>query len=124
MEKPQDQRPLTFKLALWYGNIFATMFILYGGIMVVLAFMDHNYDGIEQPIGFLIMGLILIAPVVAYKDLKPWGYWGLVVINGLVVVGAAIGFSEIYNIVPLVLSGVALFALFHSDTKNHLFQRS
>ncbi|MFH1687881.1 MAG: hypothetical protein ABIE70_10235 [bacterium] len=123
MDFSKDQRPLTFKLVLWYGHIFATMFILYGGINIILAFMDHNYDGIEQPIGFLFVGLALIIPAAAYKERKPWGFWGLVVINALVVLLALVGYANLYNLVPLVLSGVALVLLFHSDTKKYLYQR-
>lgn len=123
MEEPKDNRPLSFKLVQWWGYTFSVMFLLYGGVKVILACLDHKYNDIEQPIAFLVIGLILIAPAIAYKEQKPWGYWGLVVINGLVVILALIGVTNPYNLVPLFLSAVALWMLFRAETKNYVFGR-
>ena len=123
MDIEQDRRPLAFRLAGLYGYIFAIMFLLYGAVNIVLGFLDHNYTDIGKPVAILIMGLVFLAPVIAYYELKTWGYWGLVVLNGLVVVGALVNISQHYNIVPLVLSGAALYFLLSPATKDHLFKR-
>ena len=72
-ESTDPGAPITFRVAKWYGYIFAAMFLLYGGVKVLLAFMDHNYTQLAEPLGFLIIGLVLIAPAIAYKELKSWG---------------------------------------------------
>ncbi len=120
--KPKDDRPLTFKLAGWYGFIFAGIFIIYGGVKVVLSFLDHNYDDLAEPIIFLLIGLGLLIPAFGYKELKSWGYWGLIGINGVVLILAAIGYNQYENIVLLVLSAAALATLFAPATKQYLFK--
>ncbi len=107
----KDNRPLSIKLVTGYAFVFATLFLLYGGVKVVLSFLDHNYQDFAQPIVILVMGLILLAPAFAFRDSKPWGYWGLVVINGLVVILSVIGFRQYENLVLLVFSGLALYTL-------------
>ncbi|MEA3296814.1 MAG: hypothetical protein U9R56_02995 [candidate division Zixibacteria bacterium] len=120
---PKDNRPLTFKLAAWYGYIFSGMFLLYGGINIVLSFLDHSYDDLGKPIAVLAIGLVLLIPVIAYTELKVWGYWSLVGVNALVVLLSIIGFSHIENLILLVLSGIALYTLLSANTKNYLFQQ-
>ena len=56
-----DKTPLTFKLAGWYGVVFAALFLLYGGVKLVLSFLDHNYDDMSQPVIFLFIGLGLLS---------------------------------------------------------------
>ena len=110
-----------FKIAGWCSNMFAWMFILYGGIKMVLAILDHKYGEIAEPITILVLGLILIAPVIAFRDLRAWGYWGLVGINGIVLILSLIGIGDLLNLFPLALSAVALFALFNPATRLYLF---
>jgi hypothetical protein len=45
----------------------------------------------------------------------------LVGINGLVLVLSLIGLSDLLNLFPLALSGLALYALFSPATRAHLF---
>ena len=116
-----DNRPLTFKLAAWYGYVFSGMFLLYGGINIVLGFLDRSYGDLGKSIMLLAIGLVLLIPVIAYNELKTWGYWGLVGVNSLVVLFAIIGFSHVENLVLLVLSGIALYSLLSTGTKNYLF---
>jgi len=120
-EAVQDKGPLSFRAVAWLGYIFAGMFLLHGGVSVILAFLDHKYGEIMEPLMFAVIGLALLMPVMAYVALKPWGYWGLVGINGLVLLLALIDLGQIYNLVPLAMSAVALFLLFRSETKEYLF---
>ena len=104
-----DGRPITVTLAKNYAFVFAGLFLLYGGVKVVLSFLDHSYGDLAQPIIFMAIGLILLAPAFAFRELKLWGYWGLVIINAVVVILAAIGYQHYENLVVLVFSGAALF---------------
>jgi hypothetical protein len=121
--KKHDDRPLTFKVAHWYGIILSVMFLLYGGVKVVLGILDHTYNDLAQPIIFALVGLVLISIVFAYRELKAWGWYGLVGINSLVILIALFGFSHYENIVLLILSGIALYALLSPQTKQYLFKR-
>ena len=114
---PVDNRPITVALVGGYAFVFAAFFLLYGGVKVVLSFLDHSYDDLAQPIIFLVMGLILLSPAIAFRELKQWGYWGLVGINAIVVILAAIGYQQYENLVVLVFSGAALYMLFAPATK-------
>ncbi len=123
MSNPDDDRPLAFKLVSWYAHLFAAMFILYGGVKMILSFLDHQYQEIGQWLLFLVIGLILIIPAMAYKSLKTWGWYGLVVINALVAVFALTGITNPYNLAWLILSLVVLVLLFVSPARSYLFER-
>ncbi len=122
-EERRDDRPWSFKLAGWYGFGFAIVFLLYGGVGIIMSVLDRNYDMMAQHIAFVALGLILITPAIAYKEHKAWGYWGLVGINGLVILGALVGFSEWANWVLAALSGLTLYLLLMPATKRYLFER-
>ncbi|MFQ6007657.1 MAG: hypothetical protein ACE5K8_01775, partial [Candidatus Zixiibacteriota bacterium] len=57
-----------------------------------------------------------------YRELKAWGWYGLVGINSLVILIALFGYSHYENIVLIILSGIALYALFSPQTKQYLFK--
>ncbi len=99
------------------------MFLLYGGVKVVLGILDRTYNDLAQPIIFALVGLVLISIVFAYRELKAWGWYGLVGINSLVILMALFGYSHYENIVLIILSGLALYALLSPQTKQYLFKR-
>ncbi len=123
MSEKKDDCPLTYKIASWYGFIISGIFLLYGGVKIVLNILDRNYDNLSQPILFLVLGMILISFAFAYKELKKWGWYGLIVINSLIIISAVVGFRQYENIIILILSAAALYALFSSSTKEYLFRR-
>ena len=130
--RPIDNSPITVTIASIYAFVFSGFFLLYGGVKVVLSFLDHSYDDLAQPIIFVAMGLALLMPAFAFRDMKRWGYWGLVFINAAVVVLAAVGYVQYENPVPgenflqyenlvvLALSGVVLYLLFAPATTKWL----
>ena len=120
MSEKSTNQPLTYKIGLWYGFILSGMFLLYGGVQIVLSFLDRNYSSMGQLIFYTIIGLILITFALAYKELKQWGWYGLIAINGLVVVLGLIGFQKYENIILLVISVGVIFSLLAKSTKNYL----
>jgi len=114
---------LTFKLAQWYAFIFSSVFLLYGGVNIILAIMDHNYIDIAPPIIFVAIGLALMIPAIAYKELKIWGYYGLAGINGIVIILTLFGIGDWRNIILLVLATAAMGALFAPTTRRYLFDQ-
>ena len=114
--------PTLFAVVKWYGYIFALTFVLYGGVKLVLGFLDRNYENAEQLILFLLLGVILLVICFAFKDRKVWGWYGMMSINGLVVLLALFGLSNIFNVVLLVLSLAALGALFLPAIKDEIIR--
>ncbi len=123
MSEKKDDSPLTYRIAAWYGFIISGIFILYGGVKIILNILDRNYDDLSQPILFLVLGLVLVMFAFAYNELKKWGWYGLIVINSLIIISAAVGFRQYENMVILVISAAALYALFSSSTKEYLFRQ-
>ncbi len=122
-EKKQDDRPLTYRIAAWYAFAFSAVFILYGGVSIILDMLDRNTDSLGQQMLFVVLGLVLISFAFAYRELKAWGWYGLVVVNCLIIIGAVVGYRHYENLVLLILSIVALYSLFSSATKEYLFRR-
>ncbi len=123
MPKRKDNRPLTYKLASWYAFIFSAVFLIYGSVKVILGVLDRNYAELGQPIIFCLIGVVLISVAFAYKELKTWGWYGLVTINSLVILLAIFGFSRYENIILIILSGLALYFLLTPQTKQYVFKR-
>ncbi len=121
-EKTQSATTV-FRTVKWYCYIFSLMFLFYGGVTIILDFLDHKYDNLAGPFIFLLVGVILINICFAYRDKRRWGWYGLVVVNGLVVLLSLFGLGNIMNIVLLVLSAVMLALLFLPQTKAEIFSR-
>ena len=73
-----------------------------------------------NPIIMLILGLVLVSFAVAYKELKKWGWYGLVGINLLVVLLTLIRFNDYIDFILVLFSIVALAALFSRPTRDYL----
>jgi hypothetical protein len=116
-------RPMTYLLTKWWAYIFCAMYLLYGGVKLILSFLDKNYADISTPLIYLAVGLVLAVVATAYRDQKSWSWYGLVGVNVLVAVWAVTKLIYIANIVLLVLAAAALAALFAPATKGYLFSR-
>ena len=121
MEAEAVRPPLTFVLAKWYGYVFAIFYLAYGGVKIVLGVLDRNYNDMTQPFIFLLMGIVLIAVALAFSDERRWGWYGLVGLNVLVVLGSlfSLGHPESYGLIVLALG--ALGVLFAPATKQQFF---
>ena len=122
-EKHADpQMPLFFNFAKWYGYVLATMFLLYGGVKIVLGVMDRNYDGFSGFVIFILYGLILISIVLAFRDRKTWGWYSMLVLNVLIILLSLLTLSHLSSYVLIVLSILAIAALLTRETKAVIFK--
>jgi hypothetical protein len=117
-----DKMPLFFTFAKWYGYVLAIMFLLYGGVKIVLGVMDRNYDGFAGFVIFLLYGLILISIVLAYRDRKTWGWYSMLVLNGLIILLSLLTLSHLSSYVLIVFSVLAIAALLTPETKAVIFK--
>lgn len=120
MSDSKVSRPLTFQIARWHSFVFAAIFMLYGGVKIILSFLDHNYNELAQPFMFALLGIILIIVAVGFSELKKWGWQALIVINSLIIFLTLFQITAIESIIILILSAVALYSLFSEDTKSYL----
>lgn len=105
----------------WYGYVIAAMFLLYGGLKLVLGALDRDYKDVPTNVIFLLAGLVLFGIALAFRDRKTLGWYCLVGLNGLVVLVAAVTITNMYSIPYLILSGAALAALFSKVVKGEFF---
>ena len=116
-----ESQPWTFLAAKWYGYVFSAFFLLYGGVKIILGVLDRDYDGMGQSVLFLVLGILMISICLAFRDQKAWGWYGLVGMNGLIVIFALLGYAHMLNLIYLVLSLGALVLLFLPRTKAEIF---
>ncbi|HUV30437.1 MAG TPA: hypothetical protein VMY05_05010 [Acidobacteriota bacterium] len=123
MSARTEHVPVVFNIVKWYGYVFASSYLLYGAVKIVLAVLDRKYDSMAQPFIFLLFGLILISVTLAFRETKKWGWYGLVALNVIVIIGALFGLSHAENYILIILSLGALGALFAPATKRCFFDR-
>ena len=125
MEKEKlPQRPLTFVIAKWYGYIFVLFFVLYGGVKIVLGIMDHNYEGFPQSLIFLLAGILLSTIVFAFRDGKAWGWYGMIAMHGLAMLGSLVQAGDASYLVLAILSAGVLALLLAPPTRECVFDGS
>ena len=119
-EEKEEQRPLSFLISLWHGYVIAGIFLLYGGVKIVLSFLDHDFSDMASLIMFVALGLILLMIALSYNEGKKIGWYGLITLNGLIVISTLINYAILESIIILIFSVVVLLLLFKSDTKKYL----
>ena len=106
----------------WHGYVIAGVFLVYGGIKIVLSFLDRTFADVGQSFVFLLVGVALVTVAMAYRDMKLWGWYGLVAINAAVILLSLFGLGHIESIVLLVVSLIALTALLSPSIKSCVFK--
>jgi hypothetical protein len=117
----QTSRFRAFVIVKWYGYIISLMFILFGGVKLILGALDRDYSDAPTYVISLIEGLILLGLTMGFRDRKKWGWYGMVGMNGLFVLTALIGIGQLYNFPFLILSIAALLLLFSRAVKDEIF---
>ena len=120
-ESPEVKPPLTFLLAKWYGYILAGVFLLYGGVSLILSVLDRDYTRTGMFLVFLAVGIVLTAFAMAFRDRRPWGWYGQFGLQGLVVVLALLHPTNPYNWILIALSLASLWLLWTPRTKGEIF---
>ncbi len=121
MPKIEQTSTLIFSAVKWHGYVIAGVFLVYGGIKIVLSFLDRTFTDIGQSFVFLLVGLLLISIVIAYRSGKLWGWYGLVTVNSAVILLSLFGLGHIESIVLLAISLLALTALMSPAIKSSVF---
>lgn len=116
-------RPTTFRFAKWYGYIFSLCYILYGGVKIFLGVQDHDFNDFNISLLFLVIGIVLMLVVLAYRDLKEWGWYGMVGVNVIILIRTLFGLGQVESIVLLLLTAIVLAALLASPTRELVFGR-
>lgn len=126
MSEESKDRPITYKLALWYSFGLAVIFMLYSGVKIVLSFLDKDYSEVNQLIIFLVYGIIVLLFAYGLKNFKNWGKFGLAVINSIFFIFAMLGNSSLSNeliyiniFIGLVTVGI-IYCLFAPQTNKYL----
>lgn len=112
--------PVSYQIAKWYGYVFAAMYILWGGVKIILGVLDRNYEDFGTAMIFLAVGIVIVAIATAYKELKKWGWAGLVAVSVLVILLSLFNVGNSLNWVLIGLSIVSLGALFAPSTREFI----
>ena len=109
--------PFIFGAVKWYAYIFASMYVLYGGIKIALAVLDRSYTGMMPLFFFGALGIAQFLFAFAFRDRRKFGWYGLVIINALVVALSLISLRQQFSVVWLIFSALAVVALFTPSIK-------
>lgn len=116
----KPQRPLPFIVAKWQGYVLAAMYLLYGGVKIIFGWMDNDFNNFWFFAIWLGYGGLLILLAFAYRDLKIWGWYGLILFNSLAAIWSFATLSRDGSLALLVLSAVGLVALLWPSTRHEV----
>ena len=114
--------PFSFEVAKWLGYVFSAMFILVGGVQIILGVLDRNYADFPQWFIFLLFGVVLLIIAFAFRDQKKWGWMAMLVLASLATLGSAV---QLRNFTPegvilLILCVATLGALLAPATRGYV----
>ncbi len=112
---------MTFLAAKWYGYVLALVFLLYGGVSLILSFLDRDYTQTGKFLVFLAVGIVLAMIALAFRDRRVWGWYGEVSLQGLVILLALFHPTNPFNWILIILSAITLFLLWSPRTKGEIF---
>ncbi len=116
-------RPVSFLIALWWGYLLAAMYILYGGVSIVLAFLDRNFHDLWSQVLFVAVGILVLVFAYAFRDRKMFGWYGLLLVNGIVLLLSIFTLKLYGAVIILLLALVGLASLFVPSTREFLNKR-
>jgi len=114
-------RPLPFIVAKWYGYVFSTMFLLYGGVKMIFGWLDHDFSNYGSYAIFFAFGSLFMMISFAFRDQKSWGWYGLTAFSSIASVWSLFTLSREGSLALLVLSIFGLVALLWPSTRRELF---
>ena len=118
--KKSVEESVSFKISLWHGYVLSGIFLLYGGVQIVLSVLDKNYNTMMQMILFAALGLILFMFALMYSERKKLGLYGIVAMNALVIVFGMMGYQIIENMILAVLSAIVLYLIYSEKNRSFL----
>lgn len=113
-------RPLSFIVAKWQGYILAAMYLLYGGVKMIFGWMDNDFNNFWFFAIWLGYGGLMIQLVLAYRNLKIWGWYGLILFNSIAAIWCFATLSRDGSLALLVLFAVGLVALLWPSTRHEV----
>jgi hypothetical protein len=122
MTQKNGTGPVMFEVARWHGYVLAAIFLIYGGVKIILGILDRSYGDFGTCVAFIVIGLVVVSFALAYHQQRRWGWYGLIVINALVVIGAIAGYSHVENVVLMLVSAIVLYFLLSSETRSYLLK--
>lgn len=116
---PAQDRPVSFWIVLWHAYVLSIMFLLFGGVKLLLGLLDRQYDEMVPSGLFFGIGLVIIILAWRFRDLERFGWFGLIAVNGAIIVMSLFGMKEdSLNVVLLVSSLVVLTLALLPATKS------
>jgi len=109
--------PMTFLLVKWYGYVLSMIFLLYGGVSIILGVLDRDYSHTGQLVVFLVIGIVLVTLVIGFRDRRIWGWYGQIGVHGLIIILALFHPLNPYNWLMIVFSAGTIGLLFAPPTR-------
>jgi len=116
----KTKKPLTFLVSKWIGYILATMFLLYGGANLIFGALDRNFNDFLDFGIMLFYGTVLIILAYAFRDLKLWGWYGLIAVNAIAAIYLILSFTNYIDGILLAIFIVGIGSLLWPSTKQEI----
>jgi hypothetical protein len=122
MENKKTRPPLPILIIGWFGVILSATYLLYGIIGTVLTILDRTYKDIDRNIVMIMYGIPILVVSMGFKDLQKWGWYGLLIVMGLVILWSAFHLSDVYESIWGALALLAVLGILTPSVRKHYFQ--
>lgn len=124
-ESGTSANPITFSIVLWHAYLLSTMFLLYGGVKLLLGILDRQYDDMLPSGLFFGIGLLIVNIAWRFRERDWFGWYGLLAVNGAIVVMGLWGAQqEPLNLVLMVSSLIMLTLALLPATKSRFSRKN
>ena len=115
--------PIEIKIFYWFGILFGGMFVIYALVSIVLSFMDRTYQDFGANFMILVYGLPFIIASMGLKNLQKWGWILYTALMAMVLLMAVFGQIDLYGVLIIILSILALGGMMLPSVRKHFFSR-
>jgi hypothetical protein len=123
MNNPDQGTPLRIKVIAWFGIALALTYLIWGIVSIILSMLDRSYKDLGDNIVIILYGVPVMAASIGFKSGHKWGWMMLFIVLLLVIGWSVMTFRDPYGLVWGVLATAAAVWMLMPSIRNQYFAR-
>ncbi len=120
-KKMKKDIPVQINIIGWFGIALSLTYIIWSVVSIILSILDRTYASFGENLIILIYGTPILILSSGFRNKQRWGWYGLAVVLGFVVIWSLFTFKDIYGLIWGILALGALIGIFLPSVREHYF---